>query len=135
MFAPKRWPIVAVATIALAIIAAQTVAWLCFNTVHLDKPKAPLPKGDSIEVTVAAANIFPMMKVKPIQVKKVKLAKADYDALVQMRGHKPLKASQAVGRVTKRIIRAETPFFEDDLGAFALPDPEEKFLRPANPFM
>src|SRR5438105_2814118 len=67
-----------VCAIALAIVAGLIFAWL-FKMVLLDKKPAAPPKDDSVEVTVAAANIFQSMEVKPIQVKKIKMARADYD--------------------------------------------------------
>jgi Flp pilus assembly protein CpaB len=115
--------------IALAIVAGLIFAWL-FKLVLLDKPKVVPPKDDSVEVTVAASNIWQNWEVKPIQVKKVKMSKADYDAQVKRAGREPLKGNQPVGRVTKHMIRAETFFYDDDLLELSYPEPVDKFIRP-----
>ena len=115
--------------IALAIVAGLIFAWL-FKLVLLDKPKVVVPKDDSVEVTVAASNIWQNWEVKPIQVKKVKMPRADYDALVKRAGREPLKGNQPVGRVTKHMVKAETFFYDDDLFELNYPEPASKYIRP-----
>jgi Flp pilus assembly protein CpaB len=115
--------------IALAIVAGLIFAWL-FKMVLLDKPKVAPPKDDSVEMTVAAANIYQSMEVRPIQVKKLKLPRAEYDNMVKRAGRTPLIGNQPVGRVTKRMVRAETPFYEEDLYELTYPEPVDKFIRP-----
>jgi Flp pilus assembly protein CpaB len=107
--------------IALAIVAGLIFAWL-FKKVLLEKNTTPLPKDDSVEVTVAAANIYQNWEVKPIQVKKVKKSSQEYEKFKKS-GRTLLIGNQPVGRVTKRMIRAEEPFFEDDLYELNYPEP------------
>jgi Flp pilus assembly protein CpaB len=114
--------------IALAIVAGLIFAWL-FKMVLLDKKPTPAPKDDSVEVTVAAANIYQNWEVKPIQVKKVKKSSQEFEKLKKS-GRTLLVGNQPVGRVTKHMIRSEEPFFEDDLYELNYPEPVAKFIRP-----
>jgi Flp pilus assembly protein CpaB len=115
--------------IALAIVAGLIFAWL-FKLVVLNKPAIVKPPDDTVEITVAAGNIYDKTEVKPIQVKRVKVSKADYDRRSKAGRGAMLVGTQPVGRVTKVPIRAEEPFYDDDLWPFTYPESVEKRIRP-----
>src|SRR5439155_14514264 len=115
--------------LALAIVAGLIFAWL-FKMVLLDKKPTAPPKDDSVEVTMAAANIFQYMEVKPIQVKKVKWPKDQYERLKKQAGKEPLIGNQPVGRVTRKMIKAEDLFFEDELDPLTYPEPASAKIKP-----
>ncbi|HKI33908.1 MAG TPA: RcpC/CpaB family pilus assembly protein [Gemmataceae bacterium] len=113
--------------IALAIVAGLIFAWL-FKIVLLDKPKTAKPVDDSIEITLAAGNIYNDTEIRPIHVKKVKVSREKYAAYAK-KGTTLLTGNQPVGRVAKVSIMAEEPFFAENLYPFAYPDSVDKKLR------
>ncbi len=114
--------------IALAIVAGLIFAWL-FKMVILDKKPPQRPVDDSVEVTLAATNVYNEMEVKQINVKRARVSQAQYNAYLKS-GRKMLRGNQPVGRVAKVPIMAEEPFFEEDLYPFTYPESVEKLLRP-----
>jgi len=113
--------------ISLAIVAGLIFAWL-FKTVLFAPKPTPKPVDDSVEVTVAATNLRDQTEIKTNNVKKIKLPRKEADSLAKS-GRTLLKGQQPVGRVTKKSINAEEPFFEDDLLPFSYPEPVSKRLR------
>jgi Flp pilus assembly protein CpaB len=113
---------------ALAIVAGLIFA-VIFKNYLWDRKPPQVPKDDSVEVTVAAANIYQMMEVRPVQVKKIRMPAADADKLKKT-GRVLLTGNQPVGRVTKHPIKAETPFYDDDLYELTYPEPVSKYIRP-----
>jgi Flp pilus assembly protein CpaB len=113
---------------ALAIVAGLIFA-IIFKNYLWDRKPPQVPKDDSVEVTLAAANIYEHMEVRPIQVKKVRMPKVDADKLAKT-GRVLLTGQQPVGRTTKRPIKAETPFYDDDLYELTYPEPVSKYIRP-----
>jgi Flp pilus assembly protein CpaB len=114
--------------IALAIVAGLIFAWL-FKMVLLDKPKVVKPPDDSVEITVAATNVYDQMEIKSINVKKVRVSPKERDTYLKS-GKTMLIGNQPIGRVAKVPISAERPFYEEDLYPFAYPESVNKKLRP-----
>jgi Flp pilus assembly protein CpaB len=117
--------------IAMAIIIGLLFAWL-FKMVLLDKKPAPKPVDDTEEITVAAANIYDQTEVKSVHVKKVRVDKKRYAELSKTDRGPMLKGNQPVGRVTKigHWIKAEEPFYEEDLYPYTYPDSIKRKLEP-----
>jgi Flp pilus assembly protein CpaB len=112
--------------IALAIVAGLIFAWL-FKIVLLDKPKTQKQPDDTVEVVIAAGNIYDQTEIKPINTKKVKVPPKQRDAWMKS-GKTLLTGSQPIGRVTRVPIKAEDPFYEEDMVPFNYPESVEKRL-------
>jgi Flp pilus assembly protein CpaB len=114
--------------IALAIVAGLIFAWL-FKMILLDKPKQGKPVDDSVELTVAATNVYDQMEIRTINVKKMRVPRAEFNAKNKA---KPgmLIGNQPVGRVAKTPIMAEEPFYEGDLYPFKYPESVNNLIRP-----
>jgi len=115
--------------IALAIVAGLIFAWL-FKMVLLDKPKTTKPPDDTVDLTVAATNVYSKMEVKANQVKRVKVSKADFEAARKRRTSPMLVGNQPVGRVAKVPLKAEDPIYDDDLYELNYPVSVATKIRP-----
>src|SRR5947209_20358794 len=62
--------------IALAIVAGLIFAWL-FKMILLDRPKPGKPVDDSVELTVAATNVYDQMEIRTINVKKIRVSRSE----------------------------------------------------------
>jgi Flp pilus assembly protein CpaB len=107
--------------IALAIVAGLIFAWL-FRQVFLLKPAVTKPVDDSVELTVAAANVYDQMEIKPIHVKKVRVSPKERDNYARS-GKTLLTGNQPIGRVARVPVMAERPFYEEDLYPYKYPEP------------
>jgi Flp pilus assembly protein CpaB len=114
--------------IALAILAGLIFTWL-LKMVLFNQPRTVKPVDDSVEITVAATNIYDQMEIKSINVKKMRVSPKQRDAFLKS-GKKMLVGNQPIGRVAKVPIAAEDPFFEEDLYPFAYPESVYKKLAP-----
>ena len=114
----------------MAIIAGLIFAWL-FREVILKRPSVQKPVDDTVEVTVAANNIYPDIEIKAVQVKTVKVSKQKRDGWLKS-GKTMLVGNQPVGRVLTpgHPVLAEEPFYAEDLYPFTYPDPVWKKLAP-----
>ena len=115
--------------IALAIVAGLIFAWL-FKMVLLDKKVSPRPLDDSVEITVAAANIYDQMEIKPIHVKRLRVDKKKAESWTKSGKGAMLTGNQPIGRVTRNWIKAEEPIFEEDLYPYSYPESLDKRLKP-----
>jgi Flp pilus assembly protein CpaB len=114
--------------IALAIVAGLIFAWL-FKLVLLDKKPPVKPPDDSVEMTVAATNVYDQMEIRSINVKKIRVPKEDLNKALKS-GKKLLKGNQPVGRVARTAVNAEEPFYEEDLYPFKYPESVNNLIRP-----
>lgn len=116
--------------IALAIVAGLIFAWL-FKMVIFDRKKPEKPADTSVAVSVTAANIRDKTEISGMHVRTVKMARDDFNRLKADHGGKaPLTGAQAIGRVTKRPLRAEEPIWEEDLLPFEYPPSVASKLAP-----
>jgi Flp pilus assembly protein CpaB len=114
--------------IALAIVAGLIFAWL-FKIVLLTPRVNPRPVDDSVEVTVAATNVYDQMEIRGNNVKKVRVSPRQRDLWLKS-GKKLLIGNQPIGRVAKVAVMAEDPFYEEDMYPFRYPESIDKLLRP-----
>lgn len=107
--------------IALAIVAGLIFAWL-FKIFLFNRPKTGRPVDTSVELTVAATNIYDKWEVKPIDIKKIRVSREAYDKIIADNPRKHLlEGNQPVRRVTMVPVLAEKPFFAEDMYPFEYP--------------
>jgi Flp pilus assembly protein CpaB len=97
--------------------------------VLLDKPKVGKPVDDTVEMTVAATNVYDQMEIRSINVKKIRVSRAEFNAKSKARPGM-LIGNQPVGRVAQRSIMAEEPFYDEDLYRFEYPKSVNTMIRP-----
>jgi Flp pilus assembly protein CpaB len=114
--------------IAVAILVGLIFAWL-FREVVWKRPTVQKPVEETYEVTVAAANIYPEMEIKALQVKTKRVSKQQRDIWLKS-GKTMLYGSQPVGRVSTKAVLAEEPFYAEDLYPLTYPEPVWKKLAP-----
>jgi Flp pilus assembly protein CpaB len=123
--------------IALAIVAGLIFAWM-FKMVLLDPKKTPPPVDTRREITLATVNILGNTQVAPMNVKVVKVSQEQYDRLMKydadgkprISGDRMLTGQQPVGRVTKKSVIADMPYFASDMEPFEYPKPVSDLLQP-----
>lgn len=108
--------------IALAIVAGLIFAML-FKIVFFDRPaKTPAPEP-SVNLTVAAVNLYDQMTIRPMDIKTVRMSQSEFDRrFAKDRSRRMLTGNQPLGRVPKVPIMAEEPMFEDQLEKFEYPE-------------
>ncbi len=117
--------------VAAAIIAGLVCAWV-FREVLLKRQQFTRPADDSVEITVAASNIYDQTEIKSTHIKRIKVDRKRYDTLSKTDKGPMLTGNQPVGRVTKvgKWIKAEEPIYEDEVYPYTYPVSVEKKLEP-----
>ena len=111
--------------ITLAIILGLIGAYI-FKTVFM-KPKQveAKPPEETFPLTVLAANVPEQTKIGSLQVRRIRVKKAEYDKYKAEEKDKGemLTGSQPIGRVTKSPLLAEKPVYESQLVPLHYPKP------------
>ena len=111
--------------ITLAIIGGLIGAYVVKTVFMKPKPVEAKQAEETFPVTVMAANVPEQSKIGSLQVRRIRVKKAEYDkfkAEVKDKGDL-LTGNQPIGRVTKLPLKAEEPVYENQLVPLHYPKP------------